>query len=58
MVMTEVTATPMPTEALKFLETPKNTQSPRNLVSTKLLTTTALMNRVKYSPIMPHPFPF
>jgi hypothetical protein len=51
-VMTEVTAMPMPTEALKFLEIPKKIQRPKNFVSTKLLTTTAPINNVKYSPMI------
>ena len=50
-VITEVTAKPMPIEALRFLETPKKIHKPKNLVNTKLLIKTAPMNSVKYSPI-------
>ena len=53
-VITEVTAKPMPIEALRFLETPKKIHKPKNLVNTKLLIKTAPMNSVKYSPIMLH----
>ena len=53
-VITEVTAKPMPIEALRFLETPKKIHKPRNLVYTKLLINTAPINSVKYSPIMLH----
>ena len=53
-VITEVTAKPMPIEALRFLETPKKIHKPKNLVNTKLLIKTAPMNSVKYSPSMRH----
>ena len=54
-VITEVTAIPMPIDALRFFDTPKKIHNPRNFVKTKLLTITALINKVKYS-IMHHPF--
>ena len=51
MLMTKMTAIPMPMAVSVFFDTPRKGQMPRNLARTKLLTNTALIIRRSSFPI-------